>query len=254
MATAATSRYIAFFAGSIFILLAFLPKLAAIFSVIPKPVLGASLIFNASFIIIGGLQIAMSRMMDARKIFVIGISLILGLSIDMVPGVYSQMPQWIQPLFKPSFSFVTLCVLLLNLILKIGNSSTKTMNINLTTYDSSKIFEFMELSGSAWGARRDAIYSAAAGMNEVIEYVRTMDLVDSNVSIEARFDEFNLDVYAHYCGPAIVFRSEAPNAEELMRDDFDFSGLSGHLIKQYADKVKCEVKNGRCTLHMHFDQ
>jgi NCS2 family nucleobase:cation symporter-2 len=44
-ATAATSRRIAYYAGFIFAILGFLPKMAVIFSVMPKPIMGAIHIF-----------------------------------------------------------------------------------------------------------------------------------------------------------------------------------------------------------------
>ena len=46
IATGATSRGIAFAAGSLLIGCAFLPKVAAVFALIPTPVMGALLIFT----------------------------------------------------------------------------------------------------------------------------------------------------------------------------------------------------------------
>src|SRR5262249_32902498 len=83
MATGATSRSIALPIGLILILLAFLPKLAALFAAIPPPVMGAVLVYVACFMILGGMQVLTSRMLDARKIFVIGIALVFGLSVEM---------------------------------------------------------------------------------------------------------------------------------------------------------------------------
>lgn len=70
VATGATSRIIAWFVGGLLIFLAFFPKLANVFIIMPKPVMGAVLIFSVSFMIIQGFQMVMSRMLDSRKIFV----------------------------------------------------------------------------------------------------------------------------------------------------------------------------------------
>ena len=42
--------------------------------------------------IVAGVQILTSRMMDARKTFVVGVSVVLGLSVDMLPGAYQSCP------------------------------------------------------------------------------------------------------------------------------------------------------------------
>jgi NCS2 family nucleobase:cation symporter-2 len=49
------------------------------------------------------------------------------------------------------------------------------------------------------------------------------------------------------------FPSRRPTAEALLADDSGVAGLSGFLIRQYADRVKTEHENGRCRILMHFD-
>jgi NCS2 family nucleobase:cation symporter-2 len=49
------------------------------------------------------------------------------------------------------------------------------------------------------------------------------------------------------------FPSRRPTAEALLADDSGVAGLSGFLIRQYADRVKAEHENGRCRILMHFD-
>ena len=78
IATGATSRRIGFACGGILIVLAFVPKLAVLFAIMPSPVIGALLFFAASFMIVAGVQILTSRMMDARKTFVVGVVSCLG--------------------------------------------------------------------------------------------------------------------------------------------------------------------------------
>ena len=89
------------------ILLAFLPKLAALFAVMPDPVMGAILVYVACYMILAGIQVITSRMLDARRIFVVGIPLIFGLSVDMVPGLYRGVPHHFQPLVASSL--VSVC-------------------------------------------------------------------------------------------------------------------------------------------------
>jgi xanthine permease XanP len=97
--------------GLICIALAFFPRLAAVFSIMPAPVMGAVVVYVACFMILGGVQVMLSRMLDARRIFVTGLALIFGLSVAIVPGLYAAVPAWISPLFSSSLALGTvLCV------------------------------------------------------------------------------------------------------------------------------------------------
>ncbi len=95
-----------FGAGAIFIILAFVPKLAMVFVIMPSPVRGAILLYVACFMIVAGLEIATSRLMDSRRIFIIGISLIAGLSVYIIPEAYGQVPDLLEPLVGSALTLV----------------------------------------------------------------------------------------------------------------------------------------------------
>lgn len=121
-ATGATSRIIGLTAGAFYVCLAFFPKLSAIISVMPAPVMGAILIFVTSFMFMSGFQIILSEAADTRKIFVVGISLVFGLSSDILPGLYGHMPSWLMPIFGSSLTLATVLAILLNQLFSIKAS------------------------------------------------------------------------------------------------------------------------------------
>jgi xanthine permease XanP len=253
LATGATSRLIAIPSGILMILLAFLPKLAAFFAAMPDPVMGAILIYAACYMILAGIQVITSRMLDARRTFVVGIALIFGLSVDMIPGLYRDVPDLIQPLFSSSLAISTMLVLVLNLLFRIGIIKRQLLELTPGVDGSQKIFEFMETQGGLWGARRDVIMRATAALNEFVESAAGLDLVKGNVQTEVSFDEFNLDLDIRYDGELMQFPSRRPSEDALLADEKAIVGLSGFLIRQYADRVRSEVVNGRCRVQLHFD-
>ena len=118
---------------------------------------------------------------------------------------------------------------------------------------SQKIFEFMETQGSIWGARREVIMRATAALNEFVESAAGLGLVNGKIQAEVSFDEFNLDLDIHYDGQLMEFPSWRPTEDALLVDEKAIIGLSGFLIRQYADRVWSEVVNGRCRVQLHFD-
>jgi NCS2 family nucleobase:cation symporter-2 len=244
---------IAYSAGGIFIALAFFPKLAVIFAIMPKPVMGAGLIFAISFMIVAGMQIIMSRMLDSRKILVVGISMILGVGAPLLHGAFQDAYPWVQPLLGSSLSVATITVLVLNALLRIGIGKRALLELLPESNVSEKAADFLHASGSAWGARRDIVQRATVALGELVENILAAGLSGGGISVAAQFDELNLDIFVRYKGQPLYFTGERPDPKELLEDDKAFTKLSAFLVRQYADRVNAKNSNEQCQVHLHFD-
>jgi len=115
-ATKVVSRWICVGAGVIFVTLAFFPRLITALSLMPKPVLGASIIFAGCFMICTGLIQMFSESWNPRKTFVVGISLFFGLSTVFLPVLYARAPQFVQIFFTDPLPTTTILAVILNQI------------------------------------------------------------------------------------------------------------------------------------------
>ena len=252
-ATGATSRAIAVPCGIFLIGLAFFPRLGFGFSIMPEPVMGAVLVYVASFMIVGGLQIITTRMLDARKTFVVGIPLIFALSVKIVPGLYAGVPAGLQPLFSSILSLGTVLAVLLNLVFRLGIAKSVNMMLEPDVADNGKIFSFMEAQGAAWGARPEVIQRATVALTELHEGVVVQGLSTQPLQVEARFDEFNLDLYVRYQGHLMEFPSGRPTPSANLIEGDGMEHLSGYLVRQYSDTVEGRETEGECRIQLHFD-
>jgi xanthine permease XanP len=253
IATGVTSRIIARFMGVMFIILAFLPKLATVYSIMPAPVMGAALLFVLAFMIISGIQIMMSRMIDIRKTYVIALSLMFGISVDLFPDLYKTVHPWLAPVFSSSLSVTTVLALILNLVFRIGITSRATLELYPGQSSSDSIFAFMDSQGGKWGARREIIQKATAVLNELYETAQTATGQPTAVNVEARFDELNLDLTVRYAGPQLELPASPPGQEDLLNDERALLRLSGYLIRRQADQVRIGEHDGICTVYLHFE-
>ena len=253
MATGATSRAIALPTGLFVIALAFFPKLAAIFSGMPPPVMGAVLIYVACFMIVGGLQVLTSRMLDARKTFVVGISLIFGLSVEIVPQLYRDVPVAVQPLFESALSLTTVLVVLLNLLFRIGIAKRRRFELVPGPDNRDTISRILEEQGAAWGMRKEVVLRAIDALTEFMTsaHIR-LQLSSPTVAVEVEFDEFKLEIDIDYDGLPVHLPEELPPFEALADED-GIALLSGYMIRQYADGVKVTSQNGHRRVHLHFE-
>lgn len=119
-ASGATSRYIGFCAGGLFFTLGFSPKLAAVLSIMPMPVMGSILIFVTCFMIMSGLQVIVTAKPDERRVFIVGVSLVFGLSLYTLPQLYATVSPWVRPMFDSPLTLTTILAVVLNQLLRLG--------------------------------------------------------------------------------------------------------------------------------------
>lgn len=253
IATRATSRYIAYVAGAVLVCLAFLPMFAGIFVVMPKPVIGATLLYVAGFIIVGGFQTIATRMLDSRKIFVIGLSFIFGISIYIIPGAYKGVPPIFRPIFDSALALTTVLAVVLNLVFRIGISKKHGFSVDSTIplYETIRIT--MERQGEAWAARKEEIDRMTAAVAEACEALVFHGLAAGPVSITVRFDEFNLDSTLAYTGKPLPLPDQAPDHERVLGSPEGVTELAGYLVKSRADRVTASCDGEACTVNIHID-
>ncbi len=168
MAIGATGRVIALPTGLFVIALAFCPRLAAAFSIMPVPVMGAVLVYVACFMIVGGLQVITSRLLDIRRTFAVGIALIFGLSVEIV-GLFSHVPSALAPVFSSALSLTTVLVVGLTLLFRIGVA--KYRRAELIPDGRGNLYEITQLllqQGATWGMRTEVVMHATDAIHELM--------------------------------------------------------------------------------------
>src|SRR5262249_20266076 len=165
-ATGATSRYIGYACGGILIALPFFPKLVALIAIVPAPVAGAMFLLVVSYNLIAGMQIIMSRMMETRHTYIIGLSLLFGLAADALPGAFTGLPGWLRPLFASGLTLATAMVVFLNAIFHIGASRRQKIELEAAPDSIEPLGHFIEEFGATWGARREVVVRAVSSLTE----------------------------------------------------------------------------------------
>ena len=252
LATAATSRALLLPIGIMGIALAFFPVLAAVFSAIPVPVMGAVLVYTACFLVLGGFQVLTTRMLDARRILAVGIALVFGLSVEIAPDLYRNVPEMLRPIFASSTAASTVLVVVLNMLFRVGVRKKSGFDVNVSEDNLDTITAFMDEQGSAWGMRRDVVTRATDAIYEFVNCASTLGLRSPVIRVNTEFDEFRLDVDISYEGPPIDLAEEAPDMESLTSRE-GVARLAGFIVRQYSDRVRIRQEGPLCTVFLHFE-
>jgi len=252
-ATGVASRRVAYAAGAVFLALALTPKVSALLALMPAPVIGAALVFAACFILINGLQVITSRLLDARRTLTIGLGLIAGVTVEAIPAITAGSAAWVKPLIGSSLVFGTLVALACNLLFRIGVRQTVGMSLRAEAYDAAQVEEFLNRNGARWGARPDIVTRVVFGASQLIEAVIEHGHPAGELELRASFDEFDFDLQLSYEGTALELPEQRPSAQEIRDTDAGAMRLAGFLLRRNADRVQVEQQGGRVAIRFHFD-
>jgi NCS2 family nucleobase:cation symporter-2 len=245
---------IAYAAGGILIALAFLPHLTGLLILMPQPVIGSGLFFAACFILINGLQTITSRMIDTRRTLVLGLSMSVGIAAEVVPNFIPDAPAMFRPILGSSLVLGTLTALLLNGLFRIGQRQRVALPITPeATNVAAQVEDFFSANGKRWGARRDVMDRVIFGINQAVESILEHCEPSGPVVVEARFDEFTLDVQITYKGAPLELPDRRPSPTEIMESEEGGRRLAGYMVRRNADRVRSGAKDGSAMLHFHFD-
>ncbi|MDK8872227.1 solute carrier family 23 protein [Paracoccus sp. SSJ] len=114
-ATGVRSRYVTAMAGVILVLIALIAPISRLASVLPGPVVGGTAVIV--FSIIGVIGIHVLSRVDLREhgaMFTLASGLAMGLMPILVPGIYSQFPQWSQMILGNGLAMGTITAAVVN--------------------------------------------------------------------------------------------------------------------------------------------
>jgi NCS2 family nucleobase:cation symporter-2 len=253
-ATGVSSRVIGYAVGAILMVLAFLPSVTGSLILMPRPVMGASLLFSACFVLISGLQTITSRMLDARRTIVIGLAIASGIAAEIIPNWATHIPSALEPIVSSSIVLGTISALLLNGLFRLGQRQRITLALDPAAADAlAQVDQFFHAAGRGWGARPDVMVRVAFGIKQAVETIREHCEPQGPVVVEAHFDEFNLDVKITYRGEPLELPEQRPSERAIMETDAGYRALAGFLLRRNADRVRTSVKDGANVLEFHFE-
>jgi NCS2 family nucleobase:cation symporter-2 len=251
-ATGVASRRVGIAVGVLFLALGLLPKLATLLALMPRSVMVSALLFSICFILINGLQVMTSRLLDARRTLVIGLALFAGAAVEIFPVIAAGAGATWRPVVGSSLVFATVVGLALNLLFRIGVKQKVSLAVGPGRIDPGEIDDFLRLHGGRWGARPDVVSRAAFATHQLVEAAES-SWRSGPVTLQASYDEFNLDLRLSYRGELLELPEQRPTDQQIRESEQGMRQLAGFMLRRNADGVRSEAHDGVATVHFHFD-
>ncbi|MCP4328482.1 MAG: xanthine/uracil/vitamin C permease [Alphaproteobacteria bacterium] len=251
-ASGATSRYIAFSAGAILILLAFVPAVGALFLLLPKAVIGAALVFTSSFMISGGIQIMVSRNIDSRMTYVIGIAMLLGLGKEVFQNYFKQLPHLIQPLTGTMLSVAVVTALSLHLLFRLGARRTATFKLDQSDHSLDDLEGLLTARGNAWGIDAGTMDRAVSTTRQVLVHIEDANLISGNIRAAITYNDVDLVVTLEYSGTLLNLPNVGVHRHIFFEEESFSYGLADFLTGVYPDRMESSAHGSDVTIRLIF--
>ena len=249
----ATSRVIGLAAASACLVLALVPKFALLVLAIPRSVLGAASIYLSCSLLISGVSIMSSRLLDSRKTFTLGIAFAFAVATPALTRVGTALPDWMAPVVASPLLASALVAILLNPILRIGIRQHVDLSIPPGGLPHDAVSSFISRAGAVWGARREVIEQAQGPVAECLDTLIDSDLAAGASTLSLSFNELQLDARITWQGAPLPISKTRPTKQELLMDDDAAARMAGYLIGRLASRVTSRTKGGMSEVHLVFD-
>ncbi len=257
-ATGATSRYIGFTASLVLLIFASSPRLSGLFLVVPENVAGSLLVFTASFMISSGMEIMLSRSVDTRAVYVIGVSTLLALSEKVFPDYFRALPPAVQSLTASPLALGLMFAIALTLIFRLGTRQTAQTAWSESADAAGTAVAFIQSKTKAWNLAATLIETSAAHTGEVIRYILTKHLSWPEGRLRLTNNGVELGIEISYQGSRTSHvppsrEAPIPIANELENEEGPaYAGLQNFLRSLAVDRHQIKTRNGKVIVRLFY--
>lgn len=253
-----TSRYLGYWVAGALVFMALCSKLIVLWFAVPAPVIAALMLYLAALLIMTGLRLIASRMLDNRRSMAVGLGLMVGVANQhIIWGLEGSMPSLAGFMRVAGGLNGLLVALCLTFVFRIGATARSRRRFEVAATTADDLNSFMEAQGRLWGARRDAVLRVRQTVWEAFDLVAHSGHITAAppwLEVQTRFDDYALRVRFIYEGLPLPAAGDAPPSPEDMLDDPEAAArLSSYLLSRLARRVQVFQRDGRCHLDLYFD-
>jgi xanthine permease XanP len=198
-------------------------------------VLGGILAYAASYFIVAGAQLSLSRMMSPRRMLVVGLPIAVGIAVLTTSRLGIGLTGIAAILIHSPLMSASIVAILLNALMRIGIAQKASVTLVPGAARHDQVEETLTEWGEMWGLKPATALQASSAVNQLLEAVS--DLAEGDIRLDARHDDVRLDLSVIYEGAPMVFPDRAPTADELLTDDDAMGRMAGWLVRNLADRA-----------------
>ena len=257
-ATGATSRAIGFAAALVLVAIAFSPKAAAAFLVIPSEVAGSILVFTASLMIASGMSTMLSRPAHTRAVYVIGIATLLALSRNIFPDYFRHLSSFMESLTRNSLAVGLGAAIVLHLVFLIGTQQRATKAWSISDESIATTSDFMRQQLHAWKVDGETAERSLNDVRQIFDHLRKSKQEVRDGRVAMMFNGIDLRLDLSYLGMMAVDLPAHRPIAEFRREQLDDEeaavhfGLLNFIRSITADRKQIKRHGERLNIRLWY--
>jgi xanthine permease XanP len=253
VAAGVTSRVIAFACAGVLILMAFLPKMAVGFLVLPMSVAGAILVFTASLMFSAGVQLMTSKPLDTRAVFVIGIAILIGLVRETNPAFFASLPEPLHVLGSSVLALSLTAAIGLTLLFRIGRRQEELITWRKSDEALVDLTHKLAAHAADWTLTPELIHRVEANVGQTLHLLKESGMIRRPLAIALRQHRGALEVEMTYEGKPLTVPELNAQEEEPNEETPAMAGLQRVAIGVYPDSANTTVAGSRVRITLAFN-
>jgi xanthine permease XanP len=228
VATGTLARSIVWIGTAMLCLLAFLPKVVALFVLVPYPVQGAMLFYVSGFILAQGCQLVTARLLDTCRTLIVAFGLGAGLTVALAPHVFQR---WVPVLASP-LSFGAVVAFLANLVTLPLVRRTETLTLPVDDAAEKTLIEWFGDLGGRWAMKSQTVHVGDLALTEFLHIL--MNRETPSVTITAIRAEDRVELRLVWAGNALPKPNARPHYEDLLASDESMEAFAVWMATRQA--------------------
>jgi NCS2 family nucleobase:cation symporter-2 len=253
-ASGATSRAIGFACAAILLVLALLPKFAALFLLLPPSVTGAAVTFTASYVIAGGLEIIMARSLDARGTFIVALAVLMALAREQLHGYFAAAPALLRSMAGSMLSLGVVTALIVNALLRLGTTQRATVTFEGGATSLDELERVLRQRSAAWRLAPELADRAVGSTRALIAQVEAAALVRGGAEVTVACDDLELTATVSYSGMPLRLAHTGVHHGILFGERAFSYSLADLLAGIHPDRMSGHVRGDRVAIVLSFDR
>lgn len=242
-ATGATSRVIGFATAFLLLVIAFSPKVAAFFLMIPSEVAGGILVFTASLMIVSGMGIILSRPMHPRATYMVGISTLLALSRTVFPDYFRDLPPLLKTLTNSSLAVGLGAAVALRIIFLIGTRQKVETIWSVTNGSAAAEVDFLRRQARQWKVDGETTALCVEDAERIFGRIRTHERGVRDGQLTIVFNGIDLRIDISYPGKNRVDFPLVRQAADFRREFLDDEEAAVHVgLLHFLQSISADRK------------
>jgi NCS2 family nucleobase:cation symporter-2 len=252
VAAGVTSRIIAFSCAATLIVLAFLPKVALVFLILPMSVAGAILVFTASLMFAAGVQLLTTKPLDTRAMFVIGISILFGLTKKTNPEFFAHLPAPLHILGDSVLALSLAAAIGLTLLFQIGRRDEEIIAWRKSDEALAALKADLHSHAADWALMPETISRVEANIRQALRLLKEGGMIRRPLSIALAHQRNKLEVELSYVGLPLTVSDLRAQESEANEETPMMAGLQRIAVGVYPDGSSTVTNGEHVKLRLWF--